>query len=313
MSESVELRVALVALILFALFVSGSAYADDETTVRNFAANVLALRQAGVAGDVEATAVLAILPGSQVVKVDELAPLWRPSFANTIVTLGRLSSPEPVALYYDPLIDIALLAFWRQQQDGWRVVRARALPGERLDDRNAMAGLEPSWLSSQEAGIDTLTRVVAARLKAFHLAHPADAREPSRKSVTFASAAADTRAALLRLAWNAAQRALWTEELPLWLRPLLLQIESAMASRDPIALSTMAPETDAETSTVLAVLPAAFARELELDMIVSEEGDTRLLIGSLPTDGDVYVMVLCRLVVGGDCEPRRLMLVSLLE
>lgn len=296
-----------------ALLLPGPAHVvAQESAARVFAAHALALRAAGVAGEARAAAVLADMPGAGMVPSETLPLLWGASFANAIVKLGRLGSPGPVALYYDPLLDVAVLAFWRREGEGWRVTSVRALPGERLAAPGAPAGIEPSWLSAESGAIGALTRTTAARLDAFRLAHPAGAREPARDEATFASAAADLRAVLPRLAWNAARRARWTDEALPWLGPALARVEQALASRDPAALSAAAPDTDAGTADALAGLPAGFAAGLALDMVVDAGGEDRLLIGSLPADGDIYVLVLCRLD-GNDCALQRLVLASLLE
>ena len=76
---------------------------------------------------------------------DEALPaLWRPFFANAVVQLGRAPSPAPVALYYNPLLDVAVTTLWEKQDGGYRVVWARALPGERLADPEAAVVPLPS-------------------------------------------------------------------------------------------------------------------------------------------------------------------------
>lgn len=252
------------------------------------------------------------MPGAAVVDGEMLPLLWSASFANAIVELGRLNSPGPVALYYDPLHDVAVLTFWRQEEGGWRVASVRALPGERLEVAEAEVPLLPSWTTAQTGLVESMARTAAARLDAFRRAHPADASEPGRDGATFASVAADMRAVLPRLAWSAAERTRWTDEAKPWLRPAAASIERALAARDPAALTAAAPETGADTAAVLATLPAEFAAGLRLDMTIDAPGTDRLLIASLPADGDVYVLVLCRLD-GGDCALRRFMLASLLE
>ena len=47
-------------------------------------------------------------------------------------------------------------------------------------------------------------------------------------------------------------------------------------------------------------------------MILPAGKEKRLLIGSMPDDGDVYLFVLCRME-GADCALRRFMLSSLSE
>ena len=304
---------AAVSLVTAMLLIPWCARAAaQESAARVFAAHALELRAAGVAGEARAAAVLADMPGAAAVGGEVLPLLWSASFANAIVKLGRVRSPGPVALYYDPLHDVAVLTFWRREDAGYRVASARALPGERLDAPEPEVPLLPSWTTAQTGLVESMTRTTAARLDAFRRVHPADAGEPGRDGATFASAAADMRAVLPRLAWSAAERARWTDEAKPWLRPAVERIDGALAARDPAVLTAAAPETDAGTAAVLADLPAGFAQGLRLDMAIEAPGPDRLLIASLPADGDVYVLMLCRLE-GGACALRRFMLASLLE
>ena len=228
------------------------------------------------------------------------------------VKLGRLPSLAPVALYYDPLLDIAVLTFWIREQAGYRVKSIRALPGERLAAPDTAVPVEPTWMSAPDGAVGTLVGTTAARLDAFRLTHPTEASEPGRDTVTFAVAAAGLGAALPRMAWHVAQRAQWTDEARPWLRPVLVGIEQALAARDPAALVSAAPDTDADTAAALAALPAGFAAGLELDMAL-EAGETdHLLIASLAGDGDTYLLTLCGLNADA-CVLRRFMLVSLLD
>ena len=299
-------------LTIALLLILSPVRADEESAARLFAAHALALRSAVVAGEERATEVLATMPGAGMVAREMLSVLWSPSFANAIVKLGRLRSSGPAALYYDPLLDVAVLTLWTRGGEGYRVVAVRALPGERLAAPDAAVTIEPSWMSAEDGAVGALARTTMSRLDAFRHAHPADAREPGHDAATFAAAAADLRALLPRLAWNAAQRARWTDEAQPWLPPALAGVEKALAARDPAVLRAAAPGTDAQTAAALAALPAGFAAGLALDMAL-EAGETdRLLIGSLAADGDIYVLALCRLE-GGACGLRRFMLVSLLE
>ena len=304
------LGVVLAAVVTAAALPASSAAAESDA--RLFAAHALALRAAGVAGEGPAAEVLAAMPGAGMAGDGEsLSALWRPFFANAIVKLGRLRSPAPVALYYNPLLDIAVFTLWEKQERGYRVAAARALPGERLAEPEAPAPPLPAWTAAEDGPVEALARTTAVRLEAFRGAHPAETAEAGRDTATFAAAAADMRAALPRLVRNAAQNARWTEDVQPWLLPTLAEVERALAARDPAALAAAAPGTDADTAAALARLPAGFAAGLALDMVLEAEGNGRLLIGSLPEDGDVYVLVLCRLS-GGVCALRRFVLISLL-
>ena len=120
------------------LLVPSSVRAEDELSARVFAAHALDLRAAGVAGEVRAAAVLAEMPGVPLTGAEaSLAILWAPFFENAIVKLGRVQSAAPVALYYNPLLDIAVFTLWERREGQYRVASIRALPGENLADSEA--------------------------------------------------------------------------------------------------------------------------------------------------------------------------------
>lgn len=282
--------------------------AEPDSGARQFAAEALALRAAGLAGRPPAVEVLAAMPGAGAAGIDaEVRGLvWRPFFANAIVKLGRMSASAPVALYYNPLLDVALYTFWRTEADGLRVAASRARTG---DDTGAVT---PAWMASEDDPLEALVAATAGYLDAFRREHPAVAAESGRDTVTFADAARELRPVLRRLLWNAARITSWAEEAQSWLPPALAGIERALAARDPAALRAAAPETDAETAALLSELPPGFAAGLALDMILEAPEGGRLLVGSLPGDGDVYVLAQCRLD-GAVCRLRRFALLSLLD
>ena len=283
--------------------------AEEGPDARRFAAHALALRAEGAGATGTAAEVLAFMPGSGRVG-DELLPLlWGPFFENAIVQLGRLGSPAPAALYYNPLLDVAVLARWEKQGEGYRVASVRALPGERLGEPGAAAPLLPEWMGAGDGALDALAETATARLAVFRRAHPAEESTAGRDGATFASAAADMRAVLPRLVWNAASRAQWTEGMESWLRPALAEVEAALDTHDAGALAAAAPETDAETAQALAALPPAFASRLVLDLVLPAGEGERLLVGSLPEDGAVYVFAQCRLGAEA-CALRRFTLLS---
>ena len=284
--------------------------AAPDTDARRFAEHVLSLRAAGAAGAPETADFLATLPGSRTVPREALAVLWSPVFANAMVSFGRIGSPQPVALFYDPLLDTALVTHWVREDGGYRIVRGRAVPGVRLGDPGADVSLLPSWMTADGGPAENLAVMTAARLGVFGWQHPADAREAEPALTTFAADAAGFRSLLPRLTWNALRREQWTDGSQPWLRPTTEAAEVALGTRDAAALVAAAPDTDPDTASVLAGLPGDFAASLVLDMWLEAEGGDRLLIGSLPEDGDMYVFILCRLKERA-CGLRRFMLLSL--
>ena len=282
--------------------------AAEQPDPKQFAAQALALRTAAIKGTDAATQILATIPGSA--SADALPGLWSPFFENAIVKLGRLHSSVPVALYYNPLLDIALITLWEQKDGHYRVATIQAFPGERLAVPTATVSAQPAWMVADDP-ITTLAEVTATRLDTFRQTHPAKAQDAAgHNGVTFASAAANMRAALPRLLWNAGIRTQWTAETAPWLFPALAQIDQALTARTAVALTAAAPDTDTTVADAIAGLPAAFAAGLTLDMVLPAGKETRLLIGSLPDDGDVYLFVLCRME-GADCALRRFLLSSL--
>lgn len=304
----------LCLLIAFSVFAEkGPARAAADTPARLFAASALAFRAAGLAGEHPAMSVLAAMPGAAAVPRKVLPGLWGPFFDNAIVKLGRLSAPVPVALYFNPLLDVALFTLWRRHGDAWVVHRARVLPGERLDGSAGSVSLFPVWIATGSSAPAALSGLAAERLEGFGKRHPPEAREPGRTVATFAAAAANARDALARLAWNAAQRsAVWTDAGLPWLGATLDKIEAALNSGDAAALTASAPETDAGTAAALAQLPPAFVRRLVLDMVLGAAEGGYLLIGSLPEEGGIYVFAACRMS-GEVCALRRFALLSVVE
>ena len=309
--QSSVIRGVLLAVAALAIAVPPACPAA-EPDARLFAAHALALRAAGVAGDESSQDFLADLPGAGAVAEEALPVLWRAFFENAIVKLGRLQSPAPAALYYNPLLDVAMLSLWERHEDTYRTVLARALPGERLGDPDAAVSLRPQWLAAEDGPIESLARISAARLGTFRRMHPAEHLESGTDRVLFAAAAADLRAVMPRLAGSIVRRALWAADTEPWLRSALSEIEEVLAARDATALMAAAPNTDPDAAAAIAGLPAEFTDRLTLDMALDVGGPERMLIGSSPDDGAVYVFVLCRLE-NDACVLSRFVLASVLE
>jgi len=305
--RSVLLRLLGAGAMVAAALPGASAAADADARAQAFAAHVLALhRDAAEGADTET---VTRIPGGG--PRAQAPALWAPFFENASVVLGRLRSAAPAALFYNPLLDAALLTFWREGADGWRVAALRALPGERLSGpRGGEPAEAPAWAASAAGPIEALAETAAMRLAAFRRAHPAESAEPWRLRTTFAADAALGRFVRARLLRHAARRARWRSGEDAWLAPALAAIQGALAAQDPAAVVAAAPQTDPATAQVIARMPAGFAQSLVLDDVLEIDGSGRLLFGSSPGDGDIYVVALCRLE-GGACGLRRMLFVSL--
>ena len=280
----------------------------DANEARRFAAHALALRAEIVGGG--GRRVLARIPGAS--SRSASTGLWPAFFQNAIAAFGRLRSPNPAALYYNPLLDVAVTTVWERRDESWRVAVVRALPGEWLAGGRGVAPPMPSWLSSKDAPVEALAATAAARLDAFHRAHPPEAAEAVRTASKFAEEAAAARAALPRLRWHARQLGRWAAGAEPWLRPTLEAISAALSSGTAKAVMAAAPATDPATAQAVAGLPEGLTKRLVLDMVLEAGRKGRLLIGSLAEDGEMYFLVLCRLD-GVACGLRRIVMVSLID
>ena len=241
--------------------------AAEQPDPKRFAAQALALRTAAIERSDAATKILATIPGSAPAEV--LPGLWHSFFENAIVKLGRLRAPVPVALYYNPLLDIALITFWEKQDGRYRVALIHARQGERLADPTATTLDQPAWMVADDP-IATLARVTATRLDTFRRAHPAEAQDAAgrwRRDVRRGRrehARGPAAPAVERGHPDAVDRGDGT----LAVSGALAQIDQALAARTATALTAAAPDTDTTVADAIAGLPTAFAAHLTLDMVL---------------------------------------------
>jgi len=303
-----HLRLFIAVISISAM--TGQAHA--ESPEREFASHALALRQSALDGEQQFSDVMNRMPGSGILESETLSWLWSLSFPNMIVKLGRHRSEAPVSLYYDPLLDIAVLAFWERDGNGYGVKAVRALPGAWMGSGVREPSAQPPWIGEENA-LSSLLRTAGERLEAFEELHPPGAHERGRSGTTFAEAAEGMRAVMARLAWNAGQRVQWTEpgSSRQWLVPLLEDVERALLASDVRHIMEVAPETDSATAEALARLPGEYVKETALDLVVGSS-ESRLLIASSPADGDTYIMATCQ-ISASLCLPSRLALLSLTD
>ena len=302
-------RKLLLLLLVLGLIVSNGVFAK-QLDLRLFASQVLSLRTAFVESDPEALSVLSKIPGGK--SVPELAATSQAIFENAVIKLGRLKSTAPVALYYNPLLDIAFISFWEKKDRLYRLVSIRILPGERLIDSNAEVPVQPEWMTASDF-IVALKDTTNKRLATFDKLHPGNAIEIKTDDVTFAAAASDMRAVQPRLSGLLAMLVLWTEEFSPWLFSVVSRIDEILTAPNATTIATEAPGTDSATAAALSRLPSDFGQNLTLDMTLEIGKSQRLLIISLPQEGDIYVLVLCELDDTNNCALHRFILLSLAE
>ena len=284
------------------------AWEPEEDDPSRFATAAVDFRTAATVGADAALAVLGEIPGF-VPPAPEM--LWRPYFSNTIVKLGRLYSPAPVAMYYNPLLDVAVITVWEKTGGAFEITAIRALPGTHLMDSLAVAGNAPEWLTS-EFPLEVLIDTASARLRAFSETHPLGAFQGADEDAVPAADAESIKTVLLRLGRNALGRVRWETGDEPWLTMTLGQVENALSSASSDLISAAAPDTDPETAAALGELPTGYVDRLMLDMVFEYGESGRLIFGSLPDDGDVYVLVSCT-IKDQMCPLDRFLLLSLSE
>ena len=106
---------------------------------------------------------------------------WQLFFQGSLLKAGRLSSTTPLAIHYNPVLDVALIQGCGTGANPPRASGCRqqfcALPGEALSGTR-VKGLGPEWLSEPQP-LEALVAVSRSRISGFEAAHPADARGPT--------------------------------------------------------------------------------------------------------------------------------------
>ncbi len=278
-------------MLLPALFVPGSASAEDINP--DLEAYALQFRNAGLESEESFLEVIRLMPGSRIVEPEVLSFVWTTAFTNIIIRHGRSRSDGPISIFYNPLVDVAALVYWKIEDGSPRIDYARSLPGERIANPNYKVSRIPAWRLTQSQSFEDLAAISMRRIEEFNALHPEDSTEPSRYDATFASAASDMRIVLWRLAENARRQVEWTTDAYSWLEPSLESIAAIFEQPDSEKILKSAPKTDASTADLLASFPQEYLSDFALDMILEDDA-RRLLIGSSAYDGELFLLALCR-------------------
>lgn len=171
----------VVRLVGSLLLIFSACAHDESANKQNEAATSLlvATRALGVERPQALTHVLDGMPRTDILGAgDDNAPrlkAWQMFFQGSVLKLGRIGSATPLALHYNPFLDVAVLQSCGRGQSGDIECRhACALPGEALSGKSARR-LAPSWLS-ESSPLHGLVALNRRRIEAFEAAHPADTK-----------------------------------------------------------------------------------------------------------------------------------------
>lgn len=205
------------------------------------------------------------------------ASLWSHFMEGAIVKLGHLPSEAPVVMYYNPLVDVAVLTVWAARPRRYDLTSFRAVPGERIRDGEAGFALAPDWRLA-ERPLGALRESAAARLATFGAAYPVESARiirpspPDRPGKIASQAGAEAR--LLAYVDELNQTAA---------RDDVEQIEAALraAASDQTASDQTAAAATVQgpARAVLAGLPEAARRLLTVRHALTDGGAAAVLFG----------------------------------
>jgi hypothetical protein len=98
--------------------------------------------------------------------------IWSFFLKGTLIKLGRINSPNPIIVFYNPLMDVALVQGCHYNEAVIKCDQACALPGESMD--NFKAARAPAWLLAK-LPMDAFEHTAGIRMAVFERDQPADA------------------------------------------------------------------------------------------------------------------------------------------
>lgn len=261
-----------------------------------FLSKVLSFRSAGVINPAMIKNSLSKMPRTEL-NLDEefqatVPELWSYFFKNAIVKVGAIDSETPVALYYNPLVDVGVLTFWMLNSRRFHLYKITAFPGDKLRTLDVAQGLLPGWrIQSQDSPIDRLSKYTIQTLNEFKVEYPLQKREIVETLDT------DHESELQILAEGRMmdyliERTQITEK---WVKMLAQEIELILKSKSAQYIVEKAPDTPIKTANTLEKLNAQYVSQLSVDLVVSINETDRLMLMSLPQDGDQYIAVICKM------------------
>lgn len=220
-----------------------------------------------------------------------MGAIWPDVFGNTIVVTTELDDGLTGALYYNPLLDVAVLTRWRHADGSAmasEMLSMGALPGENLGADHALAvPQEPIWMRNPDP-IGTLFDKTRERVADF-----GRTTYENGSSEDYGLAVNGMRAIVPRLHWLVEQKSQWADAK--WLMPLTIAVEDDLGMQDPTELVARAPESSVEVATALSSLDRRRVSQLRLDVVL-EQGRSRLAVFSNTHDGRYYLFVKCHLI-----------------
>jgi hypothetical protein len=164
---------------------------SDISYPRAFLRQVVTTRALAIESPASIAIQLDTMPTGNFNRARELAAYrqtrWSLFFKGTLVKLGRTASTEPLAVFYNPILDVAVIEGCGASNPGSSSTCQSlcAIPGETLSS-DPIKSAVPSWLSATDP-LQELSRIAGARMLAFEKAHPPNATDTVRWETSYCS------------------------------------------------------------------------------------------------------------------------------
>ena len=245
----------------------------------------------------------------------KLRPLfWSMMFRDSIVRVADITSKSPLAFYYNPLIDVTVIAKWDQRGDRrYDLVDIIAVPGEYFDGVSPVppASPMPRWLVNQQQGLaGELRRFTQAHLKKLAERFPVASQDDRAlgKSIEFQGIKKWQEPAEQRILFHLLQ--LRAASHPPLKEPVERLLKNLQTADKPhilqIAEKASAPDLDA-----LLGMDPQLRRQLELSGLYRSEDGGALLLFSLPHDGNIFLQALFKNIGPDQFRVERIGLIDL--
>ena len=225
----------------------------------------------------------------------EQRPLfWSFFFRDSIVRIAMITSSTPLALYYNPLMDVVVKTTWtRVGTQRYELVEMQALPGEFVDGESAMrsATVAPYWLISQQKGLEeTLRQMTQMRLEGLAKRYPVmgETGHALREAGKPQEVRSWQELAEQRMLLHVVQlRSMGRPSLKGMVQSLLTNLRGIEGT----SVELFSHGQGAEVKVALEKLDAQVRHQIELSGLYLSEKGQALALFSLPQDGHIYIFV----------------------
>lgn len=219
---------------------------------------------------------------------------WSIFFRDTIMKIGALKSKGPTAIYYNPLVDVAVITHWESHSARRYEIRtAYAVPGYALaqrKERSSSSSPLPEWLIAERGPVLLqLVNLAAQRLQDIASVFPIDreANQSQGRAINLnAPDLQEQSEEQVLILLDGLRRA--ATDRPL--RGVIEEVQMALVRGTVDDLSKISIQVDDSASQAVRGTEPEVRKQIELSAVYRSSLDTVLAFYSLPQDGHAYVV-----------------------